>query len=176
MARNRNRKQQRQSLHSTEEETTSVRRSTWRGMQPDEPPSQLPRPKQRATFPTGAPLAGSDVLQAIGKHGTVGRAMHDVIHTPDDEKVVTRLGPEQAASVSFHPDRALGDAGAEFAEEFGRDFLLAATTGEAFGEVESAATEDVTELGDSFLHVTDELEDLTAYAEPADDDTPPSKH
>jgi hypothetical protein len=28
-------------------------------------------------------------------------------------------------------------------------------------------------LGEPFLHVTDELEDLTAYAEPVDDDDPP---
>jgi len=99
--------------------------------------------------------------------------MHDVIHTPDDEKVITRLGPEEAASVAFHSDRALGDAGAEFAEDFGRDFLMAATSGEDIGEIESAAAAEASELGEPFLHVTDELEDLTYYAQPADDDAPP---
>ena len=101
----------------------------------------------------------------------VGRAMHDVLHTPDDERVVTRLGPAQEASVAFHTDRALGDAGAEFAEDFGRDFLMAATTGEDVGE--RLASADACGLGEPFLYVTDELEDLTEYAEPADDDDEP---
>jgi len=99
--------------------------------------------------------------------------MHDVLHTPDDEKVITRLGPEQEASVAFHNDGALGDAGAEFAADFGHDFLMAATTGEDIGEIQSASSEDVSEFGDPFLHVIDELEDLTDYAEPAADDPPP---
>jgi hypothetical protein len=98
--------------------------------------------------------------------------MHDVLHTPDDEKVVTRLGPEQEASVEFHTDGALGDAGAEFAEDFGRDFLTAATTGEDVGEIQASSTEG-SELGDHFLHVTDELEDLTEYAELVDADPLP---
>ena len=105
----------------------------------------------------------------------VGRAMHDVLRTPDDENVVTRLGPEQEASVAFHTDRALGDAGAEFAEDFGRDFLMAATTGEDVGEIQSASSADASVLGEPFLYVTDELEDLTEYAEPADDDPPPPR-
>jgi hypothetical protein len=96
--------------------------------------------------------------------------MHDVLHTPDDERVVTRLGPAQEASVAFHTDRALGDAGAEFAEDFGRDFLMAAT-GEDVGE--RLASADASGLGEPFLYVTDELEDLTEYAEPADDDDQP---
>ena len=98
--------------------------------------------------------------------------MHDVLYTPDDEKMVTRLGPEQEASVEFHADRLLGDAGADFAEDFGRDFLTAVTTGEDIGEMESTSAADASEFGESFLHVTDELED-SEYAEPGDD-VPPS--
>lgn len=85
----------------------------------------------------------------------------------------TRLGPEQEASLAFHTDRPLGDAGAEFAEDLGRDFLMAATTGEDIGEIQSVSSPDASGLGEPFLHVTDELEDLTAYAEPVDDDDPP---
>jgi len=144
-------------------------------MRADEAAPPRPRePNRRRSFPTGAPLAGSEVLEAVGSNGTVGRAMHDVLHTPDDERVVTRLGPEQEASVAFHADRALGDAGAEFAEDFGRDFLMAATTGEDIGEIESAESADASPLGETFLHITDELEDLTEFAESTDDDEPPA--
>jgi hypothetical protein len=156
MARNQNRKQRTQPSLPTEEETTSVR-------------------GRLRTLPGIAPLAGSDVLEGIGSNGRVVRAMHDVLHTPDDEKVATRLGPEQEASVKFQSDRALGDAGAEFAEDFGRDFLTAAITGEDIGEIQNAASADASELGEPFLYVTDELEDLTEYAEPADDETSPSR-
>lgn len=131
-----------------------------------------PEPNRGRALRSAAPLAGSEVLEAVGSSGKVGRAMHDVLHAPDDEKVITRLGPEQEASVAFHADRALGDAGAEFAEDFGRDFLMAATTGEDIGEIQSASSPDASGLGEPFLHVTDELEDLTEYAEPADDDPP----
>src|SRR5689334_16117753 len=96
---------------------------------------KAPRDEAPRTLRTGYPLAGSEVLEAVGSNGAVGRAMHDVLYAPDDEKVMTRLGPEQEASVAFRPDEGLGDAGAEFAEEFGRDFLMAATTGEDFGEI-----------------------------------------
>jgi len=154
MARNQNRKQRTQ-LNVPSEESTRVR-------------SRL------RTIPGVGSLAGSDVLEGVGSNGTVVRAMHDVLHTPDDERVITRLGPEQEASVAFQSDRALGDAGAEFAEDFGRDFLTAATTGEDIGEIQSAASAEASELGETFLHVTDELEDLTEYAEPADDDAVPS--
>jgi len=175
MARNQNRKQRMQLKSPAEEETTSVREAPRKGLRVDEVPPSRPRaPNRHRTFPTGAALAGSEVLEAVGSNGTVGRAMHDVIHTPDDEKVVTRLGPEQEASVEFHADRALGDAGAEFAEDFGRGFLMAATTGEDIGEMASESSSDASLLGDSFLHVTDELEDLTGYAESADDDEPPA--
>jgi hypothetical protein len=79
----------------------------------------------------------------------------------------------QEASVAFHTDGALGDAGAEFAEDFGRNFLMAATTGEDIGEMQGASA-DGSELGEPSLHVTDELEDLTEYAELVDDARPPA--
>ncbi len=123
------------------------------------------------TLRTGFPMVGSEVLEAIGSNGQVGRAMHDVIYTPDDEKVVTRLGPEQVASVAFNPDHALGDAGAEFAEDFGREFLMAATTGENIGERDSASDGDYPE-GVPLLQevgMSLELEDLTDFAELVDD-------
>ena len=175
MGRNQNRKLRRQPLNPPAEETTDVREAPQLRSQADEV-ATTPQPRRpRRTFPTGAPLAGSEILLAVGSRGTVGRAMHDVIHTPDDERVSTRLGPEQVASVAFRSDRALGDAGAEFAEDFGRDFLMAATTGEDIGEIESAAAAEASELGEPFLHVTDELEDLTDYAQPVDDDAPPPR-
>ena len=142
-------------------------------MRANDPSAARPPASNRGrTVRTVARLAGSEVLEAVGSRGKVGRAMHDVLHTPDDEKVIMRLGPEQEASVAFHSDHALGDAGAEFAEDFGRDFLMAATTGEDIGEIQSAWSEDASELGEPFLHVIDEL-DWTEYAEPAADDPPP---
>ena len=139
-----------------------------------------PLPQRRAarTSRFGRPLVGSEVLEALGSNGTVGRAMHDVLHTPDDENVITRLGPEQEASIAFHPDHALGDAGAEFAEDFGRDFLMAATTGEDVGEIEQASSTDLSEVGGTPLQevvLGDDFEDLTADAQPVGDDMPPSK-
>jgi hypothetical protein len=112
----------------------------------------------------------------VGSNGHVGRAMHDVLHTPDDEKVVHRLGPEQVASVAFHPDPGLADAGAEFAEEFGRDFLVAATTGEDFGEIYSAASSDSSDANPVLQEIgmSIEIEDLTDFAESIDD-APPSR-
>lgn len=137
---------------------------------------RLDREEAPRTLRTGFPLAGSEVLEAVGSNGTVGRAMHDVIHTPDDEKVTTRLGPEQAASVAFRPDQALGDAGAEFAAEFGRDFLMAATTGADFGEIYDAAASETSDSGEPYLQdIGMSLEDLTEFAEPIDDDAPPSR-
>ena len=173
MARNQNRKKKPEPVNPPAEETTSIR--TAPRFRADERASQLGQPKERRTIPTGLPLVGSEVLEAIGSNGTVGRAMHDVLYTPDDEKVVTRLGPEQEASVAFHADRELGDAGAEFAEDFGRDFLMAATSGEDIGEIESTSSESDAALGDPFLHVTDELEDVTDFAEPADEDPLPKQ-
>ncbi|HMI87650.1 MAG TPA: hypothetical protein VK550_26370 [Polyangiaceae bacterium] len=128
------------------------------------------------TLRTGFPLVGSEVLEAMGSKETVGRAMHDVIYAPDDEKMRTRLGPEQEASVAFHPDHALGDAGADFAEEFGRDFLRAATTGEDIDEIYRASANE-SDGGEPLLQemgMSIEVEDLTDYAELIDDE-PPSK-
>jgi len=133
---------------------------------------QVSREDVPRTLRTGSTLAGSEVLEAIGSNGTVGRAMHDVLYTPDDEKMTTRLGPEQEASVAFRPDQALGDAGAEFAEEFGRDFLMAATAGEDFGEIYDEAATEPSYVGESYLQEPgmNELEDLTEFAEPIEDD------
>ncbi|HMJ54149.1 MAG TPA: hypothetical protein VK540_18840 [Polyangiaceae bacterium] len=132
---------------------------------------QVSHPTRVRTLSTGFPFVGEEVLEAVGSNGTIGRAMHDVLYTPDDEKVVTRLGPEEEASVAFHSDPALGDAGAEFAETFGRDFLMAATMGEDIREIEGASTTDPSEVGGPFLEESfvDGLEDLTEDAEPADD-------
>jgi hypothetical protein len=123
---------------------------------------------------TGSALTGSEVLEAVGSNGTVGRAMHDVLYSPDDEKVLTRLGPEQEASVAFNPDQELGDAGAEFAAEFGRDFLMAATAGEDFSEIYSESASGSSEPGAAYLQDVgmNELEDLTEFAEPIEDDEP----
>lgn len=129
------------------------------------------------TLRTGFPLVGSEVLEAVGSNGRIGRAMHDVIHTPDDEKVVNRLGPEQVARVAFRPDLGLGDAGAEFAEEFGREFLMAATSGEDIGEIESRTSSESSDSAPVLQEVgmSIELEDLTDFADPVDDDAPPSR-
>jgi hypothetical protein len=133
---------------------------------------QLDREDGPRTLRTGFPMVGSEVLEAVGSNGTVGRAMHDVIHTPDDERMETRLGPEQVARVAFRPDEGLGDAGAEFAAEFGRDFVMAATSGEDFGEIYNSSETDPSEVGGPFLQEMgmSELEDLTDFAEPLDDE------
>jgi hypothetical protein len=123
---------------------------------------------------TGSALTGSELLEAVGSNGTVGRAMHDVLYSPDDEKVLTRLGPEQEASVAFNPDEGLGDAGAEFAAEFGRDFLMAATAGEDLSEIYSEYGGASSDPGAGDLQDVgmNELEDLTEFAEPIEDDEP----
>ncbi len=133
---------------------------------------QVSREDAPRTLRTGSPLAGSEVLEAVGSNGTVGRAMHDVLYAPDDEKVLMRLGPEQEASVAFRPDQALGDAGAEFAEEFGRDFLMAATAGEDFSEIYNAAATEPSDVAGGYLQELgmNELEDLTEFAQPIDED------
>jgi hypothetical protein len=130
------------------------------------------------TLRSGFPLVGSEVLEAVGANGVVGRAMHDVIHTPDDERMATRLGPEQGARVAFRPDEGLGDAGAEFAAEFGRDFVMAATTGEDFGEIYNASSTETSEAGGGFLQdmgMSIEMDDVTEFAEPVDDEEPPKR-
>jgi hypothetical protein len=80
------------------------------------------------------------------------------------------------ARVAFRPDPALGDAGAELAGDFGRDFLIAATSGEDISEIENASTTEPSEVGEPFLHIVsadglaaDGLEDLTDYAELEED-------
>jgi len=63
----------------------------------------------------GFPWVGSDVLDVIGSGGVPRRAMHDIIHAPDDEIAERALGPLEEASVSFRPDPEASDAGADFA-------------------------------------------------------------
>jgi hypothetical protein len=131
-------------------------------------------PRTGARTLRSGPLVGSEVLEAVGSNGVVGRAMHDVIPTPDDERMATRLGPEQGARVAFRPDEGLGDAGAEFAAEFGRDFVMAATTGEDFGEIYTASTTETSDAGGGFLQdmgMSIETDDLTELAE-VDDEEP----
>jgi hypothetical protein len=92
--------------------------------------------------------------------------------------MATRLGPEQGARVAFRPDEGLGDAGAEFAAEFGRDFVMAATTGEDFGEIYNASSTETSEAGGGFLQdmgMSIEMDDVTEFAEPVDDEEPPKR-
>ena len=172
MSRNRNRIEKAPLKPRTKETPSSADRTDESVTRP------LPQRRPGRTSRFGRPLVGSEVLEALGSNGTVGRAMHDVLHTPDDENVITRLGPDQEASIAFHPDHGLGDAGAEFAEDFGRDFLMAATSGEDIGEIEQASSTDLSEVGGTFLQevvIGDDLENLTEDAEPVGDDVPPSK-
>ena len=118
---------------------------------PTQPREQGNGQSRRRGAPVGLPLVGAEVLEAVGSNGKVGRAMHDVIYSPDDENVITRLGPEQSAHVAFRPDHELGDAGAELAEDFGRDFLLAATTGDDISAIENPAATSVSEVGGPFI-------------------------
>lgn len=87
-----------------------------------------------------------------------------------DESVVRRIEDlDDAANDS--PMAALGgertdDAGAEWAEDFGREFLVAATTGEDIGEIESAAAEASEREGLGLHEVEiDALEDVTEFAD-----------
>ena len=100
-----------------------------------------------ATFP----LVGSEVLDAIGSRGVSKRAMHDVIHAPDDGIAEYHLGPQQEASVSFRPDPAVGDAAADLAEELGQNSLRSATSGEDMSELEDRTDTDATEFGAPFV-------------------------
>jgi hypothetical protein len=106
---------------------------------PDQPPA--------SSYPLGA----SDVLDVIGSKGVAKREMHDIIHAPDDGVSEQRLGPQEQPSVRFRPDPEVGDAGAEFAEEFGQNYLRAATSGEDLDELEHATEMDPTEVGGPFL-------------------------
>jgi hypothetical protein len=141
-------------------------------------PSKAPEPRravrptesgaQNDHPPTGHSLVGSEVLEAVGSKGVVRRAMHDVIHSPDDESVAYRVGPEQEPSVAFRPDHQLADAGAEMAEDLGREFLISATTGADMSELEGASSSEPTEIG---LSVREEPgEEEPGDEEPAEDD------
>ncbi len=101
--------------------------------------------------PVSFPLVGSDVLDVVGSGGVMKREMHDVIHSPDDGIAEVALGPQQGASVSFRPDPEVGDAGADFAEEFGGNYLRSATTGEDVSELENPPEGDATEIGGPFV-------------------------
>jgi hypothetical protein len=97
------------------------------------------------------PLVGSDVLDVVGSRGAAKREMHDVIHAPDDGIAEVALGPHEGASVSFRPDPTIGDAGADFAEEFGGNYLRSATTGEDMSELENPPEGDATEIAGPFV-------------------------
>jgi len=124
------------------------------------PSSEPPRPVRAKVSdePPAAsfPWVGSDVLEISGAEGAARRDMHDVIHAPDDEITEQRLGPQEEASVSFRADPDAGDAGADFAEEFGRSYLQSVTTGEDISEIESASDLDTSELGGPFLEIDTE--------------------
>ena len=89
-----------------------------------------------------------------------------------DESFVRRkedLGDDSLES-ALGRERAKDDAGAELAEDFGREFLLSATTGEDIGEIESVAAETA-EKEELALHEVEiessfesSLEDLTEFA------------
>ena len=101
--------------------------------------------------PVSFPLVGSDVLDVVGSRGVPKREMHDVIHSPDDGIAEVRLGPLQEASVSFHADPEIGDAGADLAQEFGENYLRSATTGEDMSELENPDEPDPNEFGGPFV-------------------------
>ncbi len=96
-------------------------------------------------------LAGSAVLRARGSGGVPKRAMHDVVHSADDEISDRHLGPGQGAATSFRPDPEMGDAGADLADTLGRSFLDGAVTGDE--EAEDAAEEESTDLAEAFEDV-----------------------
>jgi hypothetical protein len=124
-------------------------------------PTGKPAPAKRSdrtkvpdeTPAAGFPLVGSDVLDVVGSRGVPKRNMHDIIHAPDDEIAEHALGPRQEASVSFRPDPEVGDAGADFAEEFGRSYLQSATTGEDVSEIEGADDLGPSDVGGLFAEV-----------------------
>lgn len=91
-----------------------------------------------------------------------------------DDSVVRRIEDLGDDSLELAPrtERTSDDAGTDLAEDFGREFLLSATTGDDIGEIESAASETLereglalheVEIGDSFEST---LEDLTEFAIP----------
>jgi hypothetical protein len=130
------------------------------------PPAPVKRAVPDAPPAASFPMAGSEVLDVTGSEGAPRRDMHDVIRTPDDEAVARPLGPLEEANVSFRPDPAMGDAGADFADELGRSYLRAATTGEDISEIENADEMDPSEIGGPFLEV-----DTNASPDDTDDDS-----
>jgi hypothetical protein len=85
---------------------------------------------------TGHQLTGSEVLETSDAEGITRRAMHDVIHAPDDGRAQVLLAPGEEAAISFHRDPEAADAGADLAEDRGRSFLAGAVNGEDEGELE----------------------------------------
>jgi hypothetical protein len=148
------------------------------------PASDPPRPiraKTRGESPAaGFPLAGSEVLDVTGPRGEQRREMHDIIHAPDDDIVERHLGPHEEASVSFHPEPDIGDAGADLAEELGRTYLEAASSGRDMSELENPDEPDPSEVGGPFLEVSLEGgahivgdDDIALASEPISGEVPP---
>jgi hypothetical protein len=82
-----------------------------------------------------------------------------------DESVVRRIDDLGADPIALGAERTSDDAGAELAEDFGREFLVAATTGEDIGEIESAAAEASEKEGLGLHEVEiDALEDVSEFA------------
>jgi hypothetical protein len=92
------------------------------------------------------------------------------ISAADDVNVEHPLGPLEEASVSLRPDLASGDAGADFADELGRSYLRAATTGEDIGEIADEDGMDASEIGGPFLEIEIDAPDETDTDEDIDED------
>jgi hypothetical protein len=122
-----------------------------KGKRTREPTTEPPKESPNEPPPASFPFVGSDVLDVIGSKGVPKREMHDVIHSPGDGIAEVHLGPLEGASVSFRPDPEMGDAGADFAEEFGGNYLRSATTGEDVSELENPPELDPAEIGGPFV-------------------------
>lgn len=81
-----------------------------------------------------------------------------------DESVVRRIDDLDDDAIALGSARAADDAGAELAEDFGREFLVAATTGEDIGEIESAAAEASEKEGLGLHEVDIDVEDVSEFA------------
>jgi len=104
---------------------------------------------------------------ATGSQGAARRNQDDVIRAADDVNVEQPLGPLEEASVSFRPDPAAGDAGADFADAFGRSYLRAATTGEDISEIVDEDEMEASEIG---LEIEIDAPDETDTDEDIDED------
>lgn len=91
-------------------------------------------------------FAGASTLETEGSSGVMRRPMHDAARSPDDEVMQVPLGPGEEASVSFHPDPTVGDAGSDLAGDLGRSFLEGAVTGRDQGEESADGIFDVQDL------------------------------